>query len=190
MNIPENAPLVYVSFSAEINNSTTESLISVMSNCANQKVQGVYLLLATPGGTVRDGINLYNVLKGMPFELTIHNVGDVSSSGIVIFLAGSNRYATANATFMFHGVGFSVSQGQRFDEKPLREKLDVILNDQKRIGNIICQETSVTKEEIAKLFREAKTKDAGYAIDKGIIQEVRDVQIPKGCPIISLVFKR
>jgi ATP-dependent protease ClpP protease subunit len=119
MDIPKEAPLVYVSFSAEINPTSTESLINVMANCANSKVHNVYLLLSTLGGIVMNGFNLYNVLRGMPFELTTHNVGNVNSIGNVIFLAGTKRYATANATFMFHGVGFDAPQGQRLEEKYL-----------------------------------------------------------------------
>jgi len=137
-----------------------------------------------------NGMNLYSVLKGMPFELTTHNVGNVDSIGNALFLAGSKRYATTNATFMFHGVGFTASQSQRFEEKSLRERLNGILSDQERIGNIISQHTNLTEEEIRKLFREAQTKDARFAIDKGIIHEIRDVQIPKGCPLVSLTFKR
>ena len=190
MDIPQGAPLVYVSFSAEINPSTTESLIGVMANCANLKVQKVYLLLSTPGGSVMNGINLYNVLKGMPFELITHNTGNVNSVGNMVFLAGNERYATANATFMFHGVGFNVSQNQRFEEKNLRERLNGIMNDQKSIGGIISQRTNLSEREIADLFREAQTKDASYAINKGIIHKIRDVQLTPGCPVVSLVFKR
>ena len=190
MNIPQGAPLVYVSFSAEINPTTTETLIGIMANCANLKVEKVYLLLSTGGGKVMEGMNLYNVLKGMPFELIIHNVGNVDSIGNVVFLAGKSRYATASATFMFHGVGFKVTVEQRFEEKYLQERLAGILSDQKRMGYIISQHTNLSEGEIASLFVEAQTKDASYAIDKGIIHEIRDVQIPTGCPIISPVFKR
>lgn len=190
MDIPQGAPLVYVSFSAEINPTTTETLIGVMANCANSKVQTVYLLLSTGGGKVMEGVNLYNVLKGMPFELIIHNVGNVDSIGNVIFLAGNKRYATANATFTFHGVGFTANVNQRFEEKYLKERLEGILGDQKRMGDIISQRTSLSGKDIANLFSEAQTRDASYAVDKGIIHEIRDVQIPKGSPVISLVFKR
>jgi ATP-dependent protease ClpP protease subunit len=96
---------VYVSFSAEINANTTESLLSVMAVLINQKAKAVHLLLSTPGGNVMNGLNLYNVFLGLPFELTTHNVGNVDSIGNAIFLAGSKRYATAHSTFMFHGVG-------------------------------------------------------------------------------------
>lgn len=189
-NLQENTPLVYVSFSAEIIPNTIESLIAVMSECANKNVQKVNLLLSTPGGNVNNGLNLYNVLCSMPFELTTHNVGNVDSIGNAVFLAGKKRYATYNASFMFHGVGFNPPPQMRFEEKNLREHLDGLLNDQDRIGKIIAKHTNIAALEIEKLFREAQTKDVQFAIDKGIIDDVRDVQIPAGSPIISLVFKR
>ena len=190
VDIPKGTPLVYISFSAEIIPITTETLIAAMTNCANAQVQQVYLLLSTQGGNVMHGMNLYNVLKGMPFDLTIHNVGNVDSIGNAVFLAGKSRYACSSSTFMFHGVGFNLDKTQRFEEKNLRERLDGIMNDQSRIGNIISQNTKLTQEEVATLFREATTKDARYAIDKGIIHEIREVNIPKGIPIVSLVFQR
>lgn len=190
MVIQQNAPLVYVSFSAEIIPDTTESLINVMSNLANLEVGEVYLLLSTPGGSVMNGMNLYNVLKGMPFKLSIHNVGNVDSIGHAVFLAGRKRYATSNATFMFHGVGFDSPQGQRLEEKFLREKLDGLLSDQKRIGDIITDHTNINKKEIEELFMEAQTKDATFALDKRFIHEIRSVKIVAGAPIIPLIFKR
>ena len=190
MEIPERAPLVYVSFSAEINVKTTESLIAVLSNLANLNVGAVNLLISTPGGSVMNGLNLYNVLKGMPFELTTHNVGNVDSIGNMVFLAGRRRYATATATFMFHGVGFTLDKGGRLEEKDLRERLDGILSDQTRIGQVISQHTRLTEEEVAGLFRQAQTKDAHFAVEKGIVDEIREVQIPPGAPVIPLVFQR
>lgn len=182
--------VVYVSFSAEIIPSTTEALIAVMAQCANQGVPEVHLLLSTPGGAVMNGLNLYNVLRAMPFTLVTHNVGNVDSIGNAIFLAGERRYACPHSTFMFHGVGFDSPVGLRLEEKFLRERLDGILADQKRIGSILEERTQLTKEDVATLFLEATTKDAPYAASVGIVDEVRDVDIPPGSPIQSLVFQR
>lgn len=190
INIPHGTQLVYVSFSAEIDVKTTESLIAVMSNLANLGIQQVYLVLNTPGGTVTNGLNVYNLLLGMPFKLITHNAGNVDSIGNVVFLAGSTRYATANATFMFHGVGFDITSGQRLEEKKLLELLGGVKSHHRQIGSIIAQRTNLKMREIIGLLREAKTKDASWAINKGIIHEIRDVQIPPNCPVISLVFQR
>lgn len=96
---------VYISFSAEISPHTTESLLGLLANCVNERIKKVYLMLSTPGGSVMNGMNIYNVIRAMPFELITHNVGNVDSIGNAIFLAGSKRYACPHSTFMFHGVG-------------------------------------------------------------------------------------
>lgn len=182
--------VVYVSFSAEIIPATTESLIGIMANLVKQNVKEVNLLLSTPGGSVMHGFNLYNFLKGLPFKLITHNVGNVDSIGNVIFLAGKNRFACANSTFMFHGVGFDHPGGMRLEEKLLRERLDGILSDQKRMGSVIKERTTLADADIENLFREAKTKTAKEAMGFGIIEEIREVQIPSGAEVIPLIFKR
>src|SRR5262245_2188811 len=182
--------MVCVSFSAEIIPATTEALIALFSNLVNQRVKTVYLTLSTPGGSVMHGMTLYNFLRGLPLELITHNVGNVDSIGNAVFLAGAKRYACPHSTFMFHGVGFDIPGPMRLEEKSLQERLDAILADQKRIGSIIEERTHIEKALIADLFREAKTKDATYAVSCGIIDEIRDFKLPPGVPIQSLVFKR
>jgi ATP-dependent protease ClpP protease subunit len=189
-NPPAAIETVYVSFSGEISPHTTESLLAVMANCVNQQVKTVYLV-STPGGNVMNGMNLYNVLRGMPFELITHNVGNVDSIGNAIFLAGKKRYACPHSTFMFHGVGFDLKNHTgRLEEKNLKELLASILSDHKRIGNVISERTKLTDEVVATLFSEAQTKDATFAVGAGIVDEIKDVQIPAGSSVISLVFQR
>ncbi len=190
VTIPQGTQTVYVSFSAEINPSTTESLIAVMGQCTAGQVREVYLMLSTPGGQVMNGINLYNVLRAMPFELITHNVGNVDSIGNAVFLAGNKRYASPHSTFMFHGVGYDIKSDHRLEEKELRERLDGVLSDQKRIGSIIAQRTQLSEKQVAGLFRQAQTKDAAYAAICGIVHDIRDVQIPTGATVVSLIFKR
>lgn len=135
------------------------------------------------------GITLYNFLRGVPFELIVHNIGNVDSIGNAIFLSGKVRYACAHSTFMFHGVGFD-KPAARFEEKGLREMLDGIGNDQRRIGSIITDRTNITQDEVEGLFREAQTKTAEFARERGIVHEIREFQLPGGAPVISFVFKR
>jgi ATP-dependent Clp protease, protease subunit len=181
---------IYISFSAEINPSTTESLIALISQHVNNGVREIYLMMSTPGGSVMNGLNLYNVLRALPIKLITHNVGNVDSIGNAIFLAGEERYACPHSTFMFHGVGFDVVSPMRFEEKNLRERLNSILADQDRIGSIIKERTRIDEGEIKGLFAEARTKDSDYARSVGIVDDIRDVSIPAGAPVFSLVFKR
>ena len=177
-----------VSFSAAINQVTTEALLAVMADLAGRGKQKVTLLLTTPGGSVMNGMNLYGVLRGMPFELVTHNVGSVNSVGNVVFLAGDKRYASPHATFMFHGVGADVQAGARLEEKQFREGLDSILSDQNRMGDLIVGRTKITADQVQHFFSEQRTHDANAAIGFGIIHAVRDVDLPRGVEILSLSF--
>ena len=61
-----------------------------------------------------------------------------------------------------------------------REILGAMQADQKRMGEILEKETRIGTGEIEDLFLEQRMKDALYAKEKGIIQDIGDVQIPKG----------
>ena len=182
-------PCVYVVFTAEIVPQTVEPLIQALSNLAQKGIPEVYLAISTPGGSVMHGITLYNFLRGVPFNLVVHNIGNVDSIGNAIFLAADTRYACAHSTFMFHGVGFD-KPAARYEEKALREMLDSLGSDQLRIGTIIAERTTITQDEVQGLFREAQTQTAEFARERGIVHEIREFQLPRGAPVISFVFKR
>lgn len=185
------ADTVYVSFSAEIKQVTTEALLSVCSELASKNIKTLYLLFSTPGGNTINGVTLYNTLRGMPFELIAHNVGSVNSIGNIVFLAAEKRYACQNANFMFHGVASNImSAPTSLSEKDLKERLDAIRADQKRIGSIIAERTTLATTDVAAMFLSAETKNANDAKAAGIIHEIRDVQIPAGAPVKQLVFQR
>jgi ATP-dependent Clp protease, protease subunit len=187
---PLPPPTIYISFSAEINAHTTESLLATFAAQINAGARNFYLMLSTPGGTVMNGLNLYNVLRGLPINLTTHNVGNVDSIGNAVFLAGQPRYASPHSTFMFHGVAFNYTGALSLTERESRERLSSILADQRRIGSIIQERTRLTGRKVKAMFREAKTVDATFSAGCGIVDEVRDVQIPAGAPIYQLVFQR
>ena len=180
---------VYVIFTAEIIPNTIETLIQALSRLAEQGVPEVYLALSTPGGHVASGITLYQFLRGVPFKLIVHNIGNVDSIGNAIFLASDTRYSGANSTFMFHGVGTDRPAG-RYEEKILREMLDGIRADQARIGSIIAERTDISEDEVQGLFREAQTQTAEFARQRGIVHDVREFELPAGEPVISFVFQR
>ena len=178
--------VVYLSFSGEIGAGTSQALISTLSECCNQGVRHAYVMFSTPGGSVMHGMNLYNVMRALPIELTIHNVGNVDSIGNVVFLAGVKRYACAHSTFMFHGVGFDMEGRQRLEEKLLREHLETVHAEHKRIGAVIQERSKLDNSAVQELFLQQQTKDAIFAAKYGIVDQIRDVKIPPGTPIIPL----
>ena len=91
---------------------------------------------------------------------------------------------------MFHGVGVDVKGPIRIEEQYARERLESILSDQKRMGQIITSRSRIGDDEIAGLFRGQKTVPSQWAKDNGIVEDIRDFNIPSGSAVVSFVFER
>lgn len=180
------AELVYVVFSAVIDQRSAESLLTVMSECASGGVEDVRLLLSTPGGNVTAGINLYNVLRGMPFRLTTHNAGDVASIGVAVYLAGEERITCSNSTFLTHAVSNTPPPNQSFGAKWFRETHDNILADEGRINAILAERTSLTTDQLAASAENERQIDAEAAVSDGIAHRIEDIDVPEGVPVLTV----
>lgn len=50
-----------------------------------------------------------------------------------------------------------------------------------------CVVTKLTAEEVRELFGQGQSKNPTFALEKGLIHEIRDVNIPDGTPLHSIV---
>ena len=178
----------YLGFQAGINSMTTQALLGAVGGQLSQGFDELHLLLSTQGGGVADGIAAYNMLRALPLKVITYNVGSVNSIGNVIFLAGDERYAAASSSFMFHGVGFDIEKA-RFEEKDLTEKLKGLQNDQTLIADIIVRHTSISAQDVHDLFLQAAFVTADDAKGRGLVNDVIDIQVPKGATFMQLVFQ-
>ena len=135
------------------------------------------------------GINIYNVLKALPFELEIYNVGNIDSIGNVIFQAGNKRFASTHCTFLFHGVTSSPST-EPMGELTLNERLNSVRADQARITKVLEETTKMGHAEIEDLFLHSETKTAENALEEGIVDKIRDPQIPDGIEFNAFNFPK
>jgi ATP-dependent protease ClpP protease subunit len=177
---------LFIWFSAPVDQGTTDTLMNALVNAYTQGIREVHLLISTSGGAIMNGMTLFNFLRGLPINLTTHNVGNVDSIGNVIFLAGCRRLACAHSTFMFHGVAFNTTTSASFGEQALSELLANVKSDQRRIANLIVERTQLEAEAVNAMFARAATKSAEEALACGIIHEIRDVQIPADAVVASL----
>ncbi len=185
---PAAQKTLYISFSAGINQESTDWLIAAMAECIKQRATTVHLLISSGGGSIMHAINLFNMLRGVSFKLITHNVGNVDSAGNVIFLAADERYACQHSSFMFHGVGKEFSGVLR--TKDAKEVLDALRADESRISSIIEQRSKLSTAQIKAFFGEAHTMDATEALGAGLIDDIRDVSIPAGSTLMTLPVKR
>jgi ATP-dependent Clp protease protease subunit len=150
----------------------------------------MHLLLSTPGGAVQYGITIYNFLRSLPIRVVTHNLGNVDSIGLVIFLAGEERYACPHTTFMLHGVALQVPVPTSLFERNFKDSLSRLSADQERIKGIYSDRSQITMDEAERLFLQETTLTAVEAVGRGIVHEVRQLNIPAGSPVLQLVFNR
>jgi len=179
---------VCVSFNAPVGPHTASPLMGAVAQFSNAGHDEIHLLLSTPGGTVADGITIYNFLRSLPARVVTYNMGSVNSLGNVIYQAGDKRISAPASSFMFHGVGFDIANA-RMELKQLKERVEGIKNDQSMISDIMVRHTMLGAEDVDKLFLDMAFLNAHEALQRGITDEVRDIHLPKGLPVQQLIFQ-
>jgi ATP-dependent protease ClpP protease subunit len=181
------AETIYVNYFDSINDSKTKALMAICSDIvAKQKPRVIYFLFSSLGGQVNSGITLYNFLRALPVEIVMHNTGSIDSIANVVFLAASRRYAAKHSSFLFHGINWNFAAGSSLTFFQLKENLSSFEREETKIASIIAERTKMTEADIRELFRQGESKDLTFAINKGIIHEIKDPAVPKDAPIITV----
>jgi ATP-dependent Clp protease protease subunit len=181
----ESASLIYVSFLAPVNEETAGLLVATMAECVGAEAREVHLLLATGGGDVGAGINLYNVLRGLPFKLVTHNAGNVASIGVTVYLAGDERLACPHSTFMLHPVTIPAPPGS-LDSRFLGDRHRYVNSTAERINSILHEQTNLSTEDTAKSAEGEDVKDAKAAVQSGIAHRIEEIEIEAGAPLLTV----
>lgn len=123
----------------------------------------ITIFLNSPGGSVVDGLEIYNLLRASGRNITTVLTGIAASMGSIIFLAGDKRIAMTGGLFMIHKPsGFTWGDADDF-----RKEADLL---DKMQGSL--QEIYVERAEIDNL-EEAMNAETWFNIqemkDKGIV---------------------
>jgi ATP-dependent Clp protease protease subunit len=178
---------VYINLFGEINPQRVGQVMNVCTAVIGQyNPQTLYFIFSSNGGDVTSGITLYNFLRSLPVKVVMHNIGSIDSIATVIFIAGAERFAVENSSFLFHGVAVGVQQGAQFNLAAIQEIDSRLSTDQDKIAGIIASRTKMTKREMAALFKKGESKKLDFALKKGVIDKVRECKVPEGEVLISI----
>jgi ATP-dependent Clp protease protease subunit len=142
-NQPASTPEAYVVFCGPINEENSKKLTDCLTT-ATAKNQNIHLLFQSSGGSVGDGICLYNFFKTLPVELTVYNVGSVCSIAVIAYLGARHRVASPRAVFMIHRTTTNLTHAPAVMMKGVAKSL--ILDDE-RIESILRESVTLAGEE-------------------------------------------
>jgi ATP-dependent protease ClpP protease subunit len=178
---------VYLVYHDEITTDKSKALMEVCSQIVMQlEVDDLHFLFSSSGGAVDSAITLYNFIKALPMNIVMHNIGSIDSAANVVFMAGAERYAAQDTSFLFHGVGYGFGVIAGISKSQIEEGLSIITEAENKIANILASNSSLTENEVRKLFERGESKPASFALSKGVVTELRQPAIPNGAPIYTV----
>ena len=176
----------YIKFYAQVTQNSAIQLQQTVESMLRQGLTRLHLLLSTPGGSVHDGISVYNLLKGLPIEVNTYNFGSVDSIGVVIFCAGKFRFSVQHARFLLHPVAMHLLGNQSFDEPSIAEKLNALKADQSNIAKVISSTINKSVDEVIGLIHARTTLEPEQAQAQGLVTQIKSDLLPLGANLISI----
>ena len=133
------------------------------------EVDTIHLRVDSPGGSVIDGISIFNALQRHPANVITHIDSLAASMGSVVAMAGNEIRMANNALLMIHEP-WTVAMGNA-DE--LRKNADTL---EKMSGNILqaYSRSQYTPEEVADLMKSETWMTAQDALDAGFVDYIDD----------------
>lgn len=116
----------------EVNNQSMTSLIMQLLVLTAEDPEGdIYFYINSPGGSVTDGLALYDTMQAVPNDIVTICVGAAASMGSFLLSAGvkGKRYSLPNSRLMYHQVMSGISPGTRFDD------MEISTNETKKLHN-------------------------------------------------------
>lgn len=134
-------------------------------------VDKLRFLIASAGGDIDTGTNLYMYLKALPIDVETIGFGVVDAAATIVFLGGRKRSAVDGCRFFFH-------EGRYTFEEPTatlhahEERLSVFKRDLHEMIYIIARETGNDTEVVANMLRRSKLMLTQEAKEFGICHEI------------------
>jgi len=132
----------------------------------------IKLFLNSPGGSVFDGMAIYNLLVPIKDKLDVHVLGLAASIASVIALAGKSLTMESGAYFMIHDP-WAIAMGTAKDFRKTADLLDQIGGN---MADIYTARSTLTKEEIQALMTEETWMTAQFAVDAGFADSMVEGQ--------------
>lgn len=128
------------------------------------------LHIATPGGSIFDGIPIYNAIKNHPGKVSGFVDGVCASMGSYIMLACDTLEIASNGWVMIHNA-----QGGAWGEATeLRKQADVMDGLQETIVKGYMAKTGLPHDELTELMDAETWMDAEEALSKGFVDTIGD----------------
>ena len=177
----------YLYFTPEnIDQEPVNALITQVQSLVDRGDTAVTVLISCPGGSVYYGLLAHNYLKGIPIEVTTHNINTCDSISALIFAAGTKRLCVPHGRFVLHGLNSGFPIGANLSEVQLGERLDTIRNETDSIANSLATATGKSASDIHHDILQSTILSASQAVEYGLVHELQETLFPAHAEVIRV----
>lgn len=139
--------------------------------------KNIKVMLNSPGGSVFDGMTIYNIISSRRANVTVEVYGLAASIASVIALAG-DRLIMGEGTYMMIHEPWAVSIGNSKDMLKMSELLDKM---QGEFINIYETSSGLSRDEIKSAMEKETWYTAQEAQDAGFADEIYETEKVAAC---------
>lgn len=175
---PQPSNEIYGLFAGGMDQLSVGHITNVIAIACSNNVTHLHLAFQTRGGTLPDGMALYNIFKAAPIDLTLYNIGSVASAGVIVYLGATRRAASAHSTFMIHRT-ISPAIGTT-SERLHAMAQSVILDDARAAAIFAASQLKITDAQEATHKVADLWLSANEAKAANLATEIKEFAPPKG----------
>jgi ATP-dependent protease ClpP protease subunit len=150
------------------NHISADDFLSALSEHAGEDVT---ILLDSEGGSVTDGLSIYNAIMQYSGNITVHIDAICASIATVIACAADKVVMNSNAKFMIHRA-WTVAMGNSVEFRSMAEILELMDAD---IASAYGDKTDIPEDELLALMEAETWMSAEQAYDLGFIDEINQI---------------
>ncbi len=150
------------------NHISADDFLSALSEHAGEDVT---ILLDSEGGSVTDGLSIYNAIMQYSGNVTVHIDAICASIATVIACAADRVVMNSNAKFMIHRA-WTVAMGNSVEFRSMAEILELMDAD---IASAYGDKTDLPEDELLAMMEAETWMSADKALELGFIDEINQI---------------
>lgn len=139
---------------------------------AESPSEEIVLYINSPGGSVYDGLAVYDTIRMLRSPVRTVCIGTAASMGAILFLAAEKREMLPHTRIMIHDPCYA--GGSYSGQKP--HEIESELDNLKKVSNLtntlIAERTGQSLEKVCRYTREDSYFDADEAIRFGLATDI------------------
>jgi len=155
---------------SEIDEESVNSIILQLLYLEKQDPDAeITIYINSPGGSVQDGLALFDVMKAISCPIVTICMGMAASMASVIFAAGNTRKMLPHSKVMIHDPRITKTGGTALDLQTISENL---MKTRTIMAEILAECTGKTSDEILENTKSDSYFTAEEAIEFGLADEI------------------